>query len=444
MTKTRPDIQLNDSRTINGWAMFDWANSAFALTIAVAIFPAFFEAMTAHEVSPFGISMYNTTLFSLTVAVAYLLIAAISPILSGIADSSGRRMAFMKFFTTLGALACMSLFFFDGEDIAAGPMLALGVLGFLIGTAGFAGSIVFYNSYLPDIVTEEHYNRVSAKGFILGYIGSIILLVINLIIITFPNWFGLSGEGTLAVRISFLTVGLWWLGFAQYAFARLPKDGNQPFDLKILSKGYQEFNKVWQQAKQLPDLKRFLISFFFYSAGVQTVLALASLFASVEMKMESNELIVVILLLQLLALVGAWVFAKISDRIGNKSGLMVMLILWTVVCVGGYFVEGKMQFYVMACAVGLVMGGVQSQSRATYSKLLPVGVKDTTSYFSFYDVLEKGATALGSFSFAFTGQLSGGMRVSVLALAVFFLVGLLVLIKVKIPHTRAGEIPITQ
>ncbi len=437
MTIAKPNFQLNDPKIINGWAMFDWANSAFSLTIAVAIFPAFFEAITAKEVSPFGVSMYNTTLFSLTVAVAYLLVAAISPILSGIADSSGRRMAFMRFFTTVGSLACMSLFFFDGENIEAGPMLAMGVIGFLVATAGFGGSIVFYNSYLPDIATEEHYNRVSAKGFMLGYIGSVILLIINLIVITFPHWFGLPVEGTLAVRISFLTVGLWWLGFAQYAFTRLPKDGNQPFDLKILSKGYAEFNKVWRQAKQLPDLKRFLISFFFYSAGVQTVLALASLFASVEMEMESNELIVVILLLQVLALVGAWVFAKVSDRIGNKSGLMVMLILWTIVCVGGYFVEGKIQFYVMASAVGLVMGGVQSQSRATYSKLLPEGVKDTTSYFSFYDVLEKGATALGSFSFAFTGQLSGGMRVSVMALAVFFLIGLLVLIKVKIPHRRS-------
>ncbi|MBI1224805.1 MAG: MFS transporter [Bacteroidetes bacterium] len=438
MTLAKHDFQLNDPKIINGWAMFDWANSAFALTIAVAIFPAYFEGITAHEVSPFGVAMYNTTLFSLTVAVAYLIIAAISPILSGIADSSGRRMAFMRFFTTLGSLACMSLFFFDGENIGAGPMLAIGVLGFLIGTAGFAGSIVFYNSYLPDIVTEENYNRVSAKGFVLGYVGSVILLIINLVVITFPDSFGLADSGTLAVRISFLTVGIWWLGFAQYSFVRLPKDGNVPFDFKILSKGYAEFNKVWQQAKQLPDLKRFLISFFFYSAGVQTVLALASLFASVEMEMESSELIVVILLLQLLALVGAWAFAKVSDRIGNKSGLMIMLVLWTIVCIGGYFVAGKVQFYIMASAVGLVMGGVQSQSRATYSKLLPAGVKDTTSYFSFYDVLEKGATALGSFSFAFTGQLSGGMRVSVMALAVFFLIGLLVLVKVKIPHTRAA------
>ncbi len=440
MTKAKPDFQLNDPRVINGWAMFDWANSAFSLTIAVAIFPAFFEAITAREVSPWGISMYNTTLFSLTVAVAYLLIAFISPILSGIADSSGRRMAFMRFFTTVGSLACMSLFFFDGENIESGPMLAVGIAGFLIATSGFGGSIVFYNSYLPDIVTEEHYNRVSARGFMMGYVGSVILLIVNLLVITFPSWFGLSGEGTLPVRLSFLTVGLWWLGFAQYAFARLPRDSDKPFDLKILSKGYDEFRKVWQQVKHLPNLKRFLLSFFFYSAGVQTVLALASLFAGLEMKMESDELIIVILLLQVLALVGAWLFAKLSDAIGNKAGLVVMLLLWTVVCVFGYFVDGKTQFYIMAAAVGLVMGGVQSQSRASYSKLLPPGVKDTTSFFSFYDVLEKAATALGSFSFAFTGQVSGGLRVSVLVLAGFFLIGLVILMRVKIAHEKVSSV----
>lgn len=424
-------FKLNDPKVINGWVMFDWANSAFALTIAVAIFPAFFEGAIPHETSLFGIPMYNTTLFSLTVATAYLLVAFVSPILSSIADSGGRKKFFLKFFTSLGSLSCLSLFFFEGEKT-----LMVGVFGFLLATMGFAGSLVFYNSYLPEIVTEDRYNRVSAKGFIYGYVGSVILLIINLAVITFPTWFGLSAGSSLPVRLSFLMVGLWWIGFAQVSFRRLPKDGEKPFSLKVLSKGYEGFNKVWQSVKQASNLKRFLFSFFFYSAGVQTVLALASLFAKVEMKMETNELIVVILLLQLLALVGAWFFARLSDRIGNKAALLIMLTLWVVVCVAGYFVVEKWHFYLMASAVGLVMGGVQSQSRATYSKLLPEGTKDTTSYFSFYDVLEKAATALGSFSFAFTGQLSGGMRVSVLALAIFFLIGLLILFKVKIQHIR--------
>ncbi len=424
-------FKRNDPKVINGWALFDWANSAYALTIAVAIFPAYFEEKTAHVLSVFGIEMYNTTLFALAVAVSYLAIAFLSPILSGIADYSGRKMFFLKFFTTLGALACISLFFFEGNGD-----LAIGTLGFMLATIGFAGSLVFYNSYLPDIVTEDLYNRVSARGFAFGYAGSVLLLIFNLIVLLNPAWFGIPEESTLAARLAFLTVGLWWIGFAQISFRRLPKDTNGAFSRKLLTKGFEEFRKVWQAVKQARNIKFFLLSFFFYSAGVQTVLSLASLFAKVEMNMETSELIIVILLLQILGLAGAYFFAKLSDRIGNKAGLIFMLILWTFICVTGFFVVEKWQFYALAAGVGLVMGGVQSQSRSTYSKLLPEETPDTTSYFSFYDVLEKAATALGSFSFAFTGQLSGGMRYSVLALAVFFLAGLLVLMTVKVKHSR--------
>ena len=424
-------FKRNDPKIIHGWALFDWANSAYALTIAVAIFPAYFEERTPHVVRVLGVDMYNTTLFAIAVAVSYLVIAFISPVLSGIADYSGRKKRFLKFFTTLGALSCMSLFFFDG----AGD-LALGTLGFILATIGFAGSLVFYNSYLPEIVTDDLYNRVSAKGFAYGYAGSVLLLIFNLIVLLNPDWFGLPKEGTLAARLAFLTVGLWWIGFAQISFRRLPKDRNGAFSTKSMTKGFDEFRKVWQAVKKARNIKFFLLSFFCYSAGVQTVLSLASLFAKVEMKMETSELIIVILLLQILGLAGAFLFARLSDRIGNKSGLLIMLGLWTVVCVAGFFVAEKWHFYALAASVGLVMGGVQSQSRATYSKLLPEKTTDTTSYFSFYDVLEKAATAMGSFSFAFTGQLSGAMRYSVLALGVFFVAGLLILTTVEIKHLK--------
>ena len=424
-------FKRNDPKVINGWALFDWANSAYALTIAVAIFPAYFEEKTPHVVSVLGVEMFNTTLFALAVAVSYLAIAFLSPILSGIADYSGRKKLFLKFFTTLGALACISLFFFEGDGD-----LAIGTLGFMLATIGFAGSLVFYNSYLPEIVTEDLYNRVSARGFAFGYAGSVLLLIFNLIVLLNPAWFGIPEGSTLAARLAFLTVGLWWIGFAQISFRRLPKDTNGVLSRKLLTKGFEEFRKVWQSVKQARNIKFFLLSFFFYSAGVQTVLSLASLFAKVEMKMETFELIIVILLLQILGLAGAYFFAKLSDRIGNKAGLMIMLSLWTVICVAGFFVFEKWHFYLLAAGVGLVMGGVQSQSRSTYSKLLPEKTTDTTSYFSFYDVLEKAATALGSFSFAFTGQLSGGMRYSVLALAVFFLAGLLILTTVQVKHQR--------
>lgn len=420
-------FKRNDPKVITGWALFDWANSAYSLTIASAIFPAYFEERTNHVVKVLGIEMYNTTLFAFAVALSYLVIACISPLLSGIADYSGRKKFFLRFFTTVGSLACMSLFFFDGNGD-----LAIGTLGFVLATVGFAGSLVFYNSYLPDIATEDMYNRVSAKGFAYGYFGSVLLLIFNLVVLLNPTWFGLPEEGTLAARLAFLTVGLWWIGFAQISFRRLPKDTGKAFSIKLLTRGVDEFKKVWRAVKSARNIKFFLLSFFFYSAGVQTVLSLASLFAKVEMKMETSELIIVILLLQFLGIAGAWLFAKLSDRTGNKMGLMIMLALWTVVCVAGFFVAEKWHFYLLAASVGLVMGGVQSQSRSTYSKLLPEKTPDTTSYFSFYDVLEKAATALGAFSFAFTGQLSGGMRYSVLALAVFFLAGLLLLTTVQI------------
>lgn len=423
-------VKRNDPKVIKGWVFFDWANSAYSLTIATAIFPSFFEEITPSVVRILGVEMYNTSLFAIAVALSYLIIACLSPLLSGIADYSGRKKFFLRFFTTLGSIACMSLFFFKGAD-----NLALGTMGFILATIGFAGSLVFYNSYLPDIVTEDLYNRVSAKGFAYGYIGSVLLLIFNLLVLMNPSWLALPEEGTLPARLAFLTVGLWWIGFAQLTFRRLPKDTNQVFSIQYLTKGIHELKKVWQAVKQARNIKFFLLSFFFYSAGVQTVLSLASLFAKVEMNMETPELITVILLLQFLGIAGAWLFARLSDRIGNKEGLAIMLALWTVVCVAGFFVAEKWHFYLLAACVGMVMGGVQSQSRATYSKLLPEKTTDTTSYFSFYDVLEKAATALGAFSFAFTGQLSGGMRYSVLALAVFFLTGLLVLTTVQIRHS---------
>lgn len=430
--KQGPSAQLNDPRTINGWAMFDWANSAYALTIAVAIFPAYYQETTEEVIQLGGYAIYNTTLFALVLSASYLLIAIISPLLSGIADSSGRKKVFLQFFTTLGSLACMSLFFFRTK-----AELLTGTLGFMLATLGFAGSLVFYNAYLPEIATEDRYNRVSARGFAFGYIGSVILLIVNLAVIMRPDWFGMGIEaGSLPVRLSFLMVGLWWFGFAQWSMRRLPADAANPFPAQLLTRGFAELRKVWGAVRQAVHIRRFLLAFFCYSAGVQTVLSLASLFAKVEMEMQTAELIAVILLLQLVGLAGAYFFARLSDAIGNKAGLLSMLVLWALICLAGYFVEEKWQFYALASGVGLMMGGVQSQSRATYAKLIPEQTGDTTSYFSFYDVLEKSATALGAFSFAFTGQLFGSMRHSVLALAVFFVLGLVFLSSVEIRHRQ--------
>ncbi|MEL6925736.1 MAG: MFS transporter, partial [Bacteroidota bacterium] len=345
-------------------------------------------------------------------------------------DYGRQKMPFMKFFTRLGGLACLALFFFVSQET-----MWIGLLGFIVGVIGFAGGQVFNNSYLPDIVSEEKYDSISAKGFAFGYVGSVLLLVFNLVMLLYPSLFGLdriAGEDApaLAARISFIMVGLWWIGFSQITFNRLPVEKGIPLTGDILSKGYKEIRKVWQQLKSLVQTKRFLFAFFCYSAGAQTAIFLASIFAIKELGFETTELIGVVLILQLVGIGGAYLFAKLSSIYGNQKVLILILIIWTGIVVTGYFLEGKTAFYVLAGFVGLVMGGVQSLSRSTYSKLIPEDTKDTASFFSFYDVLEKTAIALGTMTFSLLDQQSG-MRLSLLGLSVFFVLGIIILSRVN-------------
>jgi UMF1 family MFS transporter len=421
---------MNDKRIINAWALFDWANSSYALVITVAIFPAYFIAVTEDMISFRNFELSNSALYAYAISAAYLIIALLSPLLSGIADYGGKRKFFMKFFTFMGGIACISLFFFQGM-----AQLALGTIAFILATIGFSGGLVFYNSYLPEIVTEDRYDKVSAKGFAFGYVGSVILLITNLAVIQNAAWFGIQEE-SLAVRIAFIMVGVWWIGWALIPFKRLPDDSKEKPQEKLISKGFDELKKVWGELQNQRNTKSFLFSFFCYSAGVQTVLFLASTFAEKELHFGTSELIMVVLLLQIVAIGGAYLFAKLSDIRGNKVSLIAMLLIWTAICLVAYFVENQSQFYVIAGAVGLVMGGIQSLSRSTYSKLLPEDTHDTTSYFSFYDVLEKVAIILGTFTFGFIDQLTGSMRISILILAVFFILSIIILSRVKIAHSE--------
>ncbi|TAK46545.1 MAG: MFS transporter [Saprospiraceae bacterium] len=434
MSRTNTTALKNDPKTINGWALFDWANSAYALVITVAIFPGYFLAVTDDHFTLLGISMTDSALYAFAVSAAYLLIALASPLLSGIADYGGRKKWFLKLFTSIGSLACISMWFFTGMNT-----LPLGITSFILATIGFAGGLVFYNAYLPIISTEDQYDQVSAKGFSYGYIGSVILLVVNLGMITFHEELGFSGQ-SIAVRLAFVMVGLWWLGFAQIPFRRLPADAFVKSEENLVRKGYLELKKVWRSLQKLAMAKRFLVSFFFYNAGVQTVLFLASTFAINELKFGATDLIILILILQLVAICGAYLFAKVSDWRGNKFSIIVMLFIWIAICVTAYLVITKLQFYLLAGAVGMVMGGIQSLSRSTYSKLIPENTPDTTSYFSFYDVLDKVSTMMGTFGFGIV-QLTGGMRSAVLALTVLFLVGLVALWRVRIVR---GEGAISQ
>jgi MFS transporter, UMF1 family len=425
---------LNNPRTINGWCFFDWANSAYSLVITSAIFPIYYGNLTQTEYPggqvPFlGLVLNSESLYSFAISASFVLAALLSPVLSGIADYGGQKTPFMRFFTWLGAAACLALFFFEGKRIE------LGILASVVASVGYAGALVFYNAFLPEIVTPDQYDRVSARGFSFGYGGSVILLIINLILIMNAEAIGFSvGQVT---RFSFVTVGLWWLAFSQLTFARLPRSLHQrPLTAQALGRGLHELQKVWQQLKQLPNARRFLAAFFLYNSGVQTTIYLATLFGSQELKMSANQLIITILLLQVLAIAGAYGFARLSGARGNRFALTVILLIWVLVCGAAYFIYSAEAFYALAVGVGLVVGGVQSLSRATYTKLLPPQTPDTASYFSFYDVLDKVSTMLGTAIYGVVAQAFGGMRNSTLALSVFFVAGLLVLQLVKVPGPR--------
>jgi UMF1 family MFS transporter len=426
-------MQTASKKVVNGWAMYDWANSVYNLVITSTIFPAYFETISKDRVdergtayvSLFGREFVNTSLYNYALALAFLVVAIISPLLSSIADYKGNKKSFMNFFLTMGSIACVTMFFFTREK------LGLGILCMIIACIGFWASLVYYNSYLPEIAAPEDRDRISAKGFAYGYAGSVILQIICFVFAMKPELFGIDKEGTLQYRICFLLVGVWWWGFGQFSLARLPKsvpagEGNQN---NFLTNGYRELRKVWNQLTNHPLLKRYLLAFFFFNMGVQTVMLSATLYGKGELAIPTTNLIISILIIQIIAIPGAYAVSKLSGFIGNLKSLMLCVFLWILICIAAYFVprEGIIQFYFLAVIVGFVMGGIQSLSRSTYAKLMPE-TKDTASFFSFYDVSEKIAIVIGMFSFGFITELTGSQRTSVLALMIFFIIGLGLLI----------------
>ncbi len=423
--------QLNNTRVVRSWYMYDWANSVYSLVITSAIFPVYYKAVAVNNgsdlVNFLGITMQNSVLYSYALSFSFLLVAAMLPLLSGMADYTGKKKSYMKFFVWLGSLSCMGLYFFDSVDT-----LEWGIFCSIMASIGYSGSLVFYDAFLPEIVSEDRYDATSARGYSMGYYGSVIMMVACLVMIMNYEAFGFSGEGA-ATRFSFLLVGLWWIGFSFIPFRILPETLRvQDSSFKnTWHKGYQEVVKVWRSLEHLPDLKRYLLAFFFYNSGVQTVMYLAALFGTDVLKLESSKLIMTILLIQLVASVGAGLFARLSAQRGNRFSLMVMIAIWIGVCVAAYLTTTEYQFYGLAVVVGMIMGGIQALSRATYSKLIPENTVDNTSYFSFYDVTYNLSIVVGTFSFGFINQITGDMRNSALGLAVFFVLGMIVLMTIK-------------
>ena len=431
-------MELNNKKVINAWAMYDWANSVYSLVIISTIFPIYYNNSTSEfaggdVIEFFGIQMVNSVLYEYALSFSFLLIALALPLLSGMADYSGKKKLFMKIFAYLGGASCLGLYFFDGSNVELGIILSI------TASIGYSGSLVFYDAFLPEIASVDRYDMVSARGYSLGYFGSVILLVLNLVMLAAPDTFGLSGAGQ-AAQVSFLLVGVWWIGFAQIPFYYLPKNVyNKPSSEHILKKGYKEIIQVWNELKKLTMTRRFLLAFFFYNMGVQTVMYLAALFGDKELKMEGDKLILTVLIIQIVAIGGSYLFAYISRLKGNRFSLMLQVFIWILICITAYYVKSEYQFYVLAFVVGMVMGGIQALSRATYSKLIPVDSISHASYFSFYDVTFNISVAIGTFTYGLIEQITGSMRNSALALAVFFVIGLIFLSTVKVEEQRIGE-----
>ena len=436
-------MQKNNPTVTRAWCFYDWANSVYSLVITSTIFPIYYSAVARNPdgstlVNFFGFELPSSVLFSYAVSASFLIIAALSPFLTAIADYSGRKKLFMQLFCYLGAFSCAGLYFFTRDTFTVSVIL------FVLASIGFSGSIVFYNAYLPEIATEDQYDRLSAKGFSMGYIGSVLLLIFNLAMIMQPAWFGIAPENTaLPPRIAFLTTGIWWFGFAQYTFYYLPSNVYQrkPRGSWILN-GFKELKKVLNQVRELPMLKRFLLAYFFYNMGVQTVMYVATIFGIEELQLPDEALIITILIIQLVAIGGAYAFASLSGKVGNIRALIVAVAIWIGICVGAYFIRGQFDFYVLAAIVGSVMGGIQSLSRSTYSKLIPATTIDHAAFFSFYDVTEKVSIVLGTLAYGMIDQLTGSMRNSILVLIIFFALGLIFLSTVrwkKALRASAGE-----
>jgi UMF1 family MFS transporter len=428
-------IQKGNKKIIRGWVMYDWANSVYNLVISSSIFPIFYETQTrmvyaeknglnSDDVNPnavtvdfLGMHLSPSVLYSLTLSLSFVIVTFLSPLLSGIADYTGSKKKFLRFFCYLGSLSAMSLYFFDAHQIE------FGLLSILLASIGYWNSLVFYNAFLPEIAQPNDQDNVSARGFIMGYLGSMLLLLICLGIIM-----GIDPKYT---RICFLLVGIWWIGFSQLTYRVLPNNVyNKKPQAGYVWRGFRELKAVFHEFRKTTRLKRYLRSFFFFNTGVQTVMLMATVFAAKAIdwpeKNGKSGLIIAVLLIQLLGAIGAKIITLIALKLDNIRALMISVGIWIVICCGAFFVHKPTEFYFLAASVGLVMGGVQALARSTYSKFLPE-TTDHASYFSFYDATEKIGIVFGTAFFALTEFLFENIRYSIFSVGTFFLLGFILL-----------------
>ena len=425
-----------DKKLLNAWALYDWADSAYPLVISSAVFPIYYGALFFDDlyIELLGFNFKNTALISFLTAFAFVILSFITPLLSGIADYMGNKKTFLKTFCYVGSLSCIGLYWFDLNNIY------IGLFFYFTALISFWASLVFYNSYLPDIALKHQQDFISAKGYALGYFGSVLLLIFDLSMVLYPSYFGISGENPelIAMRYSFISVGIWWMLFSQYTFYHLPDQNEKKKIIKdVVWNGFRELIEVWNELKNIIVIKKYLIAFFVYSSALQTVLLIAAYFGEQEVNWPKDEktigLIVSILLIQLIAMFGAMITSKLSEKFGNIQILILLNLIWALLCIGGYFITEPIEFYIAAAFVGLIMGGIQALSRSTFSKMIPE-TDNTTSYFSFFDVSQKISIVFGMTLFAFVDQITGSMRTSILVFVFIFLTGALLLKRINIKN----------
>ena len=433
------NLQKGSKILIRAWASYDWANSVYFLVITSTIFPIYYGSLFGDNlyIEIFGQSVKNTALISYTTAAAFAVVAVLSPILSGVADYIGNKKSFMQFYTYVGALSCVGLYWFKLDNIY------FGLLCYFFASVGAWLSWVFYNSYLPDIAHPKQMDKASALGYSLGYVGSVLLLLVNLSMVLKPSIYGIEGSATeasiKAMRYSFVCVGVWWILFSQIAFRFLPKrNKSNALTKSIIFNGLRELRSVWKSFSNHPILKSYIVAFFVFSMAVQTVMLIAAYFGEQEvswgsMSEKQSGLIISIMIIQLIAVVGAILTARFSEKFGNLPVLIALNFIWVSLCLYAFFVRTPIEFYIAAGFVGLSMGGIQSLARSTYSKYIPK-TDDTASFFSFYSTSQMTGIVLGMLLFGTIDQVTGSMRSSILFFLSFFLIGAFLLIRL---HRRS-------
>lgn len=432
---TTQDAPVYSKKVQKAWTMYDWANSVYSLVITTTIFPIFYNAMTtvreedgtlvSDVVSFWGMEFLNTQLYSYVLATSFLVIIFLSPLLSGMADYAGKKLTFLKIFCYVGAVGCASMFFFNPAHLE----WSMGSL--FLANLGFWGSLGFYNAYLPEIAPPEEHDKLGARGYVMGYIGSVTLLLICLAFI--------MGIGSHLTKWAFVLVGVWWVSWAQPAFRKLPSNPhNTRPEGNLLTQGFKELRGVAKDLKGKLHLTRYLGSFFVMSMAIQTIMLMATSFGIKEVQLTTAELIVATLLVQIVAIPGAFFVAWCSGKVGNVKALGGCILAWCAVCVYAYwFASTKEGFYLAAGVIGFMMGGTQSLNRSTYSKLIPE-TEDNASYFSFYEVLEKSGLVIGMFGWGYIEGVTGSMRNSILALVGLFLIAFTIL--QQVPKSHRGHL----